>query len=109
MHTRTRDYYFFLFVLKNTHEQKDRESFLFIRRDLKEMKSLFENYLWTPLIGDLEEVQIIKSATQLEMQYFEALHDFQFSYEHVQQKLSLMNTVDESIDMNFVPFVYQEY
>lgn len=108
MFIKTSEYYFFLFVLKNTQENMDRQSFIFIRRTIQEMKNLFHNYLWTPLIGDLEEVQMLKSATVLELQYFEAIQDYQFSYEHTQIKLSLMNVVKQSEQPCFVPFIYQE-
>lgn len=109
-HVRNPEYYFFVFVLKNTGDQQQvYQTFIFLRKTIAEMKTLFNNNLWTPLIGDLEEVPILWNANRLEMIHFEAIHGHQLSYEHNQIKLSLYNMIDESYDHNFIPFIYQEY
>ena len=107
MHVKNAEYYFFLFVIKNTKEEHQvKQSFIFLRKTIAEMKNIFHNNLWTPLIGDLEEVPLLKNSLKLEMQYFEGIQDHQFSFEHNPIKLSVFSLIDESFDHNCVPMIY---
>lgn len=75
MHVRTTEYYFFLFSLKNKDDYHVMcHSFIFLRKSINEMKNIFHNNLWTPLISDFEEVPILKNAHEKEMVVFERIH-----------------------------------
>lgn len=75
MQTRAEGYYFFVFVIKNTKDSQSRVSFIFLRRTTQEMSNIFHNHRWTPLIGDLDSVLVLKSATELQSLYFEQIKE----------------------------------
>jgi hypothetical protein len=73
------------------------DSYIFVRKSFSEMEKIFKgNILFSTLIDDFAEVLLLRSATQMELIFFESIQDHQFSSEYKKIKLSFTIVNDQN-------------
>ena len=104
-----------------------KKSYFFITKTKDEMEAIFESKCKIPLVGEEDEIHLVKSQDQLAKVQFKEVRDFQFREEdeitnesakpsqisekedfYTDIKLSFIQVKDIEPDIFFIPFIYQD-